>query len=75
MLSSALRQENDTEGSVPCVIRIKEVDAMRLEVSKKLIAANAALDDVKERAMKYRKLIKNYYSPEQWIRFGIQDKR
>lgn len=45
------------------------------EVSKKLIAANAALDAVKEKAMMYRKLIKTHYSPEQWIRFGIQDKR
>lgn len=49
------------------IARIKEVDAMRLEVSRKLIAANAALDAVKEKAMMYRKLIKNHYSPEQWI--------
>ena len=66
------RLKDDAQAAIA---RIKEVDAMRLEVSKKLIAANAALDDVKERAMKYRKLIKTHYSPEQWIRFGIQDKR
>ncbi len=63
------------DDALAAIAKIKEVEAMRLEVSKKLIAANAALDAVKEHAMKYRKLIKSHYSQEQWLRFGIQDKR
>jgi len=66
------RLKDDAQAAIA---QINEVDAMRLEVSRKLIAANAALDAVKEKAMVYRRLIKNHYPPEQWIRFGIQDKR
>ena len=63
------------DDALAAIDKIKEVDAMRLEVTRKLVAANAALDAVKEKAMMYRKLIKRNYSPEQWIRFGLQDKR
>ena len=54
---------------------IREVDALRQEVSEKLQKANEKLADVKELAQGYRQTIKNNYPMEQWEKFGIMDKR
>ena len=54
---------------------IKEVDALRQDVSEKLQKANEQLADVKELAMGYRQTIKNNFPMEQWEKFGISDKR
>ena len=54
---------------------IREVDALRAEVSEKLQKANGQLANVKELAMGYRQSIKAYFPIEQWEMFGIMDKR
>ena len=54
---------------------IREVDRMRAETTKKLEEANAQLNSIRDRANVYRKLIKANYQPEQWLGFGLQDKR
>ena len=54
---------------------IKEVDRMRVETSRKLEAANAQLEILKNKADEYRRLIKSNYSPDQWANFGLMDKR
>lgn len=53
----------------------QKVEALREEVSAQLQAANAALADIKERAMRYRSIIKQNFPQEQWLRFGLPDKR
>ena len=54
---------------------IREVDSLREETSRKLQAANEQLYSVKERADKYRKIIKANYPQEEWEKFGLLDKR
>ena len=44
-------------------------------MKKKLQAANEQLYSVKDRADKYRKIIKTNYQQEEWERFGLLDKR
>lgn len=53
----------------------QEVDRLRMEASKKMHEANAALCDVKEKYNELRVIIKNNYPLEQWYRFGLMDKR
>lgn len=64
--------EQDAEKAIEM---IKEVDRMRIETSQRLEAANARLNVLKGKADEYRKLIKAHYSPDQWERFGLLDKR
>ena len=54
---------------------IREVDSLREEVTRKLQAANAKLNSVRDRAAVYRKIIKANYLQEQWAGFGLLDKR
>lgn len=54
---------------------IREVDSLREEVSRKLRAANEQLDSLRDRAAVYREIIKSNYLPDQWLDFGLQDKR
>ena len=64
--------ENDADKAIEM---IREVDRLREETSKKLQAANEQLYSVKERADKYRKIIKANYQQEEWEKFGLLDKR
>ena len=64
--------ENDAEKAIGM---IREVDRLREETSRKLQAANEQLYSVKERADKYRKIIKANYPQEEWEKFGLLDKR
>ena len=57
------------------IAMIQEVDRMRAETTKKLEAANAQLNSLRDRANVYRKLIKANYLPDQWESFGLMDKR
>lgn len=54
---------------------IQEVDSLREEVSRRLRAANEQLDSLRARAAVYREIIKSNYLPDQWLGFGLQDKR
>ena len=54
---------------------IREVDSLREEVSRKLRAANEQLDSLRDRDAVYREIIKSNYLPDQWLDFGLQDKR
>lgn len=53
----------------------EECDAARLELSKKVKSCNTILDSVKQKFVDKKKTIKGYYPQEEWIRFGVQDKR
>ena len=64
--------ENDADKAIEM---IREVDRLREEATKKLQAANEQLYSVKDRADKYRKIIKTNYQQEEWERFGLLDKR
>ncbi len=52
-----------------------ECDAARLELSGKVKRCNELLTRVKERFADKKKTIKGYYPQEEWIRYGVQDKR
>lgn len=52
-----------------------KVDAMRLEVSKQVRQTNDLLEQLKQNYGAYRNLIRNNFPQEQWITFGLQDKR
>ena len=54
---------------------IPEEDSLREEVSRKLRAANEQLDSLRDRSAVYREIIKSNYLPDQWLGFGLQDKR
>ncbi|OUO97646.1 hypothetical protein B5F38_09075 [Barnesiella sp. An22] len=54
---------------------IREVDALRAEVSEKLRKANVQLCEVKDQANVLRYLIKSGFPQEEWVKFGIMDKR
>lgn len=53
---------------------IREVDALRAEVSEKLRKA-IQLCEVKDQANVLRYLIKSGFPQEEWVKFGIMDKR
>ena len=54
---------------------IREVDWLREEVTRKLQEANEQLNSLRDRAAVYRKIIKQNYLQDQWVGFGLQDKR
>ena len=53
----------------------EEVDRLRIVVSEKVHEANTALDGVKEQYKELKSILKQYYTAEQWGRFGLMDKR
>jgi len=55
--------------------KIREVDRLREEVTRKLQEANEQLNSLRDRAAVYRKIIKQNYLQDQWAGFGLQDKR
>jgi len=52
-----------------------ECDALRSELSKKVKRLNEHLAVVKEQFAEKKKLIKGYWPQEQWMRYGVADKR
>lgn len=53
----------------------EECDRLRAELSVKVKAMNATLAEVKETYHNYKQNIKGYYPQEQWIDYGVADKR
>ena len=52
-----------------------ECDKIREELSQKVKNMNAILSGVKEAFAEKKHIIKVNYPQEQWIRYGVQDKR
>ena len=52
-----------------------ECDKLREELSVKVKNMNSILNVVKARYFNYKKIIKQNYSQERWIDFGVADKR
>lgn len=69
-MESAMERDADK-----AIEMIREVDSLREEISRKLRAANEQLDSLRDRAAVYREIIKSNYLPDQWLGFGLQDKR
>lgn len=69
-MESAMERDADK-----AIEMIREVDSLREEVSRRLRAANEQLDSLRARAAVYREIIKSNYLPDQWLGFGLQDKR
>lgn len=53
----------------------QECDAIREQLSQKVKHCNGIMDSVKEKFADKKKTIKGYYPQEEWIRYGVQDKR
>lgn len=53
----------------------KKCDALRAECSAQVKQTNQLLDTLKQSYAKYRGIIRNNFPQEQWIQFGLQDKR
>ena len=69
-MESAMERDADK-----AIEMIRKVDSLREEVSRKLRAANEQLDSLRDRDAVYREIIKSNYLPDQWLDFGLQDKR
>ena len=52
-----------------------ECDKIREDLSQKVKNMNAILSGVKEAFAEKKRIIKVNYPQEQWIRYGVQDKR
>ncbi|MBQ2950274.1 MAG: hypothetical protein IJE12_04410 [Prevotella sp.] len=52
-----------------------ECDAMREQLSAKVKNMNSILKRVKDVFAEKKRIIKGYYPQEEWIRYGVQDKR
>jgi len=64
--------ENDSKKALEL---IKEVEELRAKTSEKLQEANEYLAKAKEKYNDLRQTIRNSVTQEQWIRYGLQDKR
>ncbi|MGN0281300.1 MAG: hypothetical protein ACI4B3_03240 [Prevotella sp.] len=53
----------------------EECDKIREELSQKVKAMNAILVEVKDAFAEKKRIIKTNYPQEEWIRYGVQDKR
>jgi len=53
----------------------QECEAIREQLSAKVKHCNGILDNVKAVFADKKKTIKGYYPQEQWLRYGVQDKR
>ena len=53
----------------------RECDAIREQLSEKVKAVNDILAGVKEQFAEKKRIIKGYYPQEEWIKYGVQDKR
>ncbi len=52
-----------------------ECDKVREELSKHVKHVNSIMDTVKTMFAEKKKIIKQNYMQEQWIKYGVQDKR
>lgn len=52
-----------------------ECDALREQLSERVKHVNGILFEVKEMFAEKKKIIKGYYPQEEWIKYGVQDKR
>ena len=52
-----------------------ECDKIREKLSRKVKAMNEILTTVKEAFAEKKRIIKTNYPQEQWIQYGVQDKR
>lgn len=52
-----------------------ECDALRVELSQKVKRMNAVLNDVKDSFAAKKKVIKLNYPQEEWVKYGVTDKR
>lgn len=52
-----------------------ECDKIREELSAKVKRMNAIINNVKKTFLEKKKVIKGYYPQEEWIRYGVMDKR
>lgn len=57
------------------VVANSECDEMRSALSAKVKAMNAILASVKETYIESKRKIKTNYPQEQWLRYGVMDKR
>lgn len=53
----------------------RECDAIREQLSEKVKTVNDILAGVKEKFAEKKRIIKVYYPQEEWIKYGVQDKR
>jgi len=53
----------------------RECDNIRAELSRKVKHMNGLLKEVKEAYADNKRKIKGNYPQEQWMRYGVQDKR
>lgn len=53
----------------------KEVEELRAEVSIKASKANKKLTEIKNNMLNAKQIIKRCFEQEQWIHFGVTDKR
>lgn len=52
-----------------------ECDRLRAELSPKVKEMNRVMDEVKAAFSSHKKTLKGYYPQEQWMAYGIPDKR
>ena len=52
-----------------------ECDAVREQLSAKVKRCNDIMNSVKEKFAEKKKIIKGYYPQEEWLKYGVQDKR
>lgn len=57
------------------VVSNKEYDAIRALLKEKSRKTNQILKEVKQVFVEKKKLIKGYYPQEEWIKYGVLDKR
>lgn len=53
----------------------EECDAMREQLSSKVKNMNSILTNVKNVFTEKKKIIKGYYPQEEWLKYGVLDKR
>ena len=56
-------------------IKDDELDALRRRATLKVKENNELLADMKEQMLSMRKAVKQNYPQQEWVSFGVQDKR
>lgn len=56
-------------------IKDDELDALRRQATLKVKENNELLADLKEQMLSMRKAVKQNYPQQEWMSFGVQDKR
>lgn len=56
-------------------IKDDELDALRRQATLKVKENNELLADMKEQMLSMRKAVKQNYPQQEWMSFGVQDKR